>query len=207
MDQAKSSYHLPLFKHTQNTIFVFANLTPASFFTFGKLKRLFETTQQIERGNEHMQAMLASMVQINQTSNDVSKVIELINEIAFQSNLLALNAAVEAARAGKYVKGFAVVADEVRNLASRSAETAKNTTELIKSSIKEVDNGVRSVDQTAEILKEFISSIEKVNELVKEMFASSQEQSQGVKEIGNGLNLVNSVVQRNSAIAEETASA
>ncbi len=159
------------------------------------------------RSNEQMDAMLNSMQQINDTSGSVSKVIKVIDEIAFQTNLLALNAAVEAARAGKYGKGFAVVAEEVRNLASRSSEAAKNTTTLIESSINEVDNGVKNADQTAEILKTFISSIEKVNDLVGEISASSREQSTGVGEISKSLNLVNEVVQNNSSISEETASA
>lgn len=162
---------------------------------------------EINSSNQQMEAMLASMQQINDTSNDVSKVIKVIDEIAFQTNLLALNAAVEAARAGKYGKGFAVVAEEVRNLASRSATAAKDTTSLIESSIGEVNNGVKNADQTAEILKGFVSSIEKVNDLVAEISVASQEQSSGVGEISKGLDQVNEVVQRNSSISEETASA
>lgn len=166
-----------------------------------------QATDEIQKGDRQMQALLESMQQINTTSGNVSKVIKVIDEIAFQTNLLALNAAVEAARAGKYGKGFAVVAEEVRNLASRSAEAAKDSTLLIESSVAEVDNGVKNADHTAEILQSFMSSIEKVNDLVGEISQASKEQSTGVGEIGNGLNLVNNVVQRNSSISEETAAA
>ncbi len=164
-----------------------------------------QSTNDIGRGNSQMEAMLTSMGEINDTSTNVSKVIKVIDEIAFQTNLLALNAAVEAARAGKYGKGFAVVAEEVRNLAARSAEAAKDTTGLIETSIKEVENGVQNADQTAEILKDFVSSIEKVNDLVKEISIASQEQVSSVDEINTSLGQVNQVIQSNSSISEETA--
>lgn len=165
-----------------------------------------ETLSVVESGNRKMEEMLASMKKINTTSTNVSKVIKAIDEIAFQTNLLALNAAVEAARAGKYGKGFAVVAEEVRNLASRSAEAAKNTTELIETSIKEVESGVTNSDQAAEALAEITNSVAKINDLVDEIAAASQEQTSGIDEINKGLNQINSVVQQNSSISEETAS-
>ncbi len=166
-----------------------------------------QTAKEVAKSNQQMEEMLDSMKEINQTSSNVSKVIKVIDEIAFQTNLLALNAAVEAARAGKYGKGFAVVAEEVRNLASRSADAARNTTELIEKSISDVNRGVEKADQTAETLKSFIASIEKVNDLVGEISASSQEQSTGVTEINNGLSQVNDIVLANTSISEETASA
>jgi methyl-accepting chemotaxis protein len=166
-----------------------------------------ETSDAAVKGNKQMEAMLASMNKINETSSNVSKVVKVIDEIAFQTNLLALNAAVEAARAGKYGKGFAVVADEVRNLASRSAEAAKDTTELIENSIVEVENGVRNANQTAEILKGFVESISKVADFVAEISTTSQEQATGAGEINTSLTQVNEVVQQNSSISEETASA
>lgn len=165
-----------------------------------------ETLQVVESGNRKMEEMLESMKKINTTSTNVSKVIKAIDEIAFQTNLLALNAAVEAARAGKYGKGFAVVAEEVRNLASRSAEAAKDTTELIETSIKEVESGVTNSDQAAEALAEITNSVAKINDLVDEIAAASQEQTSGIDEINKGLNQINSVVQQNSSISEETAS-
>ncbi len=166
-----------------------------------------QTSKDADRGNNQMEAMLSSMNRINETSSNVSKVIKVIDEIAFQTNLLALNAAVEAARAGKYGKGFAVVADEVRSLASRSAEAAKGTTELIETSIAEVENGVKNANQTAEILKGFVESVVKVNDFIGEISAASKEQAIGAGEINTSLTQVNNVVQQNSSISEETASA
>ncbi len=166
-----------------------------------------QTSDEADRGNKQMDSMLASMEKINETSSNMSKVIKVIDEIAFQTNLLALNAAVEAARAGKYGKGFAVVADEVRNLAGRSAKAAKDTTELIETSITEIENGVKNADQTAEILKGFVKSIGKVNDFISEISDASQEQATGASEINTSLTQVNDVVQQNSSISEETASA
>ena len=166
-----------------------------------------QSIQVVENGSSQMENMLVSMNRINESSSEVAKVVKVIDEIAFQTNLLALNAAVEAARAGKFGKGFAVVAEEVRNLAARSAEAAKNTTELIESSLKEVGRGVQNTDSTATVLKEIATGINQSNELVNGISEASQYQANSVKEINNGLSNVNSLVQENSSISEQSAAA
>ena len=164
-----------------------------------------QTLDIVKTGNEKMQDLLRSMQSIEETSSNVSKINKVIDEIAFQTNLLALNAAVEAARAGKYGKGFAVVAEEVRNLASRSADAAKNTTELIEASVKEINSGVQSANETASVLTEVNEGVEKITDLVSGIAAASAEQAVAVDEINKGLTQVNEIVQQNSAISEQTA--
>jgi len=161
----------------------------------------------VERGKKQMDEMLTSMKEIEGSSLKVSKVIKVIDEIAFQTNLLALNAAVEAARAGKYGKGFAVVAEEVRNQAARSAEAAKNSTELIGDSAKEVQNGVEKADLTAAVLNEIVEFSNKTGDLIGEISTASSDQNNAIAELNTGLAQVNKVIQQNSSIAEETAAA
>jgi len=174
----------------------------------GKANQLAENARTYAaNGNTQMQEMLKAMDATNEASDNINKIIKVIDDIAFQTNILALNAAVEAARAGQYGKGFAVVAEEVRNLAGRSANAAKETTALIEDSIKKTEEGTRIARETAEALGKIVDEVRAVSELVSEINTSSNEQAAAIAQINQGIMQVSQVVQENSATSEESAAA
>ncbi len=160
-----------------------------------------------ESGQAKMQNMNTAMARITDNSKLVTKVIKVIDDIAFQTNLLALNAAVEAARAGRHGKGFAVVAEEVRNLASRSAKAAKETADLIENSSTEILNGYGASQEALEELNKIAGQIDKTGAIITQIAGYSNDQAQALSQINEGLNQIDHVTQQNTSNAEETASA
>ena len=159
------------------------------------------------KGANSVNKMIEAVNEINSSSEEVSKIIKVIDEIAFQTNLLALNAAVEAARAGEHGKGFAVVAEEVRNLAGRSAEAAKTTAGLIEDSSAKAKMGSELATESGEVLNEIVSNTTKASDLISEIAAASREQAEGINQVTRAVTQMDQVTQQNSAFSEETASA
>ena len=162
---------------------------------------------EAEQGAKAMNEMIEAMRAINQSSLEISKIIKVIEEIAFQTNLLALNAAVEAARAGEHGKGFAVVAEEVRNLAQRSATAAKETAARIGDAVKKAQAGGEIAGKAEKTLMSIVESVKKVNDIVSGIAAASNKQAQGVEQVNGSVTQMDKVTQHNAAVAEEIAAA
>jgi len=185
-----------------------ASQTRANASSASEANELANTARSLaERGNEKMGNMLKAMAEIDQSSANINRIIKVIDDIAFQTNILALNAAVEAARAGEHGKGFAVVAEEVRNLAAKSAAAAKETSGLIEDSSKSVSSGSKLARETAEALERIVSEVSRVAALVNGISVSSGEQSSGIEQINQGLMQISRVVQSISATSQQSAAA
>ncbi|MDL2234442.1 methyl-accepting chemotaxis protein, partial [Ruminococcaceae bacterium OttesenSCG-928-L11] len=158
-------------------------------------------------GDDKMQNMMNAVVEINEASKAIEKVIKAIDDIAFQTNILALNAAVEAARAGQHGKGFAVVADEVRNLAGKSAEAAKETASLISTNLEKAELGLSISNDTAQSLQKIVEGIQKTSDALRDMAEQSEQIQSATMQVTTAVDQVAQVVQQNSATSEESAAA
>ena len=191
-----------------SSISIIAEKTKENAQTAEQTAKLSETIKEsAEKGVRQMDEMITAVGEINDASKNISKIIKTIDDIAFQTNILALNAAVEAARAGQHGKGFAVVAEEVRNLASKSAEAAKDTGGMIQNTMAKAELGSHIAEKTSASLSEIVSGVNEAGNLITEIAMSSEEQSSGISRINIGIDQVAQVVQQNSATAEESAAA
>lgn len=185
-----------------------AELTEQDGKNAAEVKALsMHTWESMQKSDRQMKGMVSSMDDINDSSREIAKVIKIIEDIAFQTNILALNAAVEAARAGAAGKGFAVVADEVRNLAGKSAEAANNTTAMINKAITAVSGGMEIASETATSLQEVAGNVQKMTELLTDIDKSTNEQARAFSNMVTSADEISAVVQANSAAAEENSTA
>ena len=166
-----------------------------------------EAGKMLVDAQKQMEELTAAMGEIDASSNEIGRIIKTIEDIAFQTNILALNAAVEAARAGMAGKGFAVVADEVRSLAAKSAEASKSTASLIERSIHAVENGTKLVDSTAQSIQSTVESAKESVQMMADITERTKTQASSASQISIGIDQISSVVQTNSATAEESAAA
>ena len=166
-----------------------------------------QSDEKFAGANRSLKDMVLAMGEINTSSDKIAKIIRVIDEIAFQTNILALNAAVEAARAGEAGMGFAVVADEVRNLAQRSAQAARDTAALIEESIAKSNGGKLKVDQVAKAIETITQQSSQVKTLVDEVHLGSEEQNRGIEQIGKAITQMEQLTQKSAASAEESAAA
>jgi hypothetical protein len=195
-------------EETSSSLEEISSMTAQNAANAGQASRLMVVTREsVARAGGSMSELTTSMMEISRASEETSKIIKTIDEIAFQTNLLALNAAVEAARAGEAGAGFAVVAEEVRNLAMRAAEAAKNTSELIEGTVKKIKEGAGIVDKTSKEFSDVTVSVGKSGELIDEIAVASQEQGRGIEHINIAVNELSRLIQENAANSEETAAA
>ncbi|MCX7714420.1 MAG: methyl-accepting chemotaxis protein, partial [Clostridia bacterium] len=163
--------------------------------------------ERLQKSKNKMKGLINAINVINDTSDKIKNINKAIEDIAFQTNILALNASVEAARAGNAGKGFSVVANEIRSLAAKSREASKNTTQLIGTSMKAVQNGKRIADDTANSLADVIDGSQEIIDFIREISSSTNEQSQAISQINTGIEQISAVTQTNAATAEESAAA
>lgn len=203
-----SSQQASSIEETSTTLEESASMLQQSTATTVQASQLSDHAKEsADKGGMEMQEMMGSMQEIKNSSGQIGRIIKVIDNIAFQTNILALNAAIEAARAGDAGLGFAVVAEEVRNLAKKSAEAAKETTDIIEANIELSGKGTVVVEKVRDVLNEITDQTNKVNQLMAEIAAASQEQVQATDQITLSMAMISSVTMQNAANAEESAAA
>ena len=170
-------------------------------------KLSLSSVEAVELSNQKMEEMSMAMKEITEKSNEIGKIIKTIDDIAFQTNILSLNAAIEAARAGAAGKGFAVVADEVGNLAQKSAKAAQNTSDLIEETMDAVSRGARITEETAASMDLVKTKAEGITNIISKISDASEDEARGIVQLSSGLDQISSVVQSNTATAEQSAAA